>query len=81
MTTIKTRELIEIDFKLGVLDKIIQEARANGDERWQEAARQAAILNQQRGALLKAEYEKQGIDKPPTRITATVGVMGAKGER
>lgn len=71
-------ELQEIEFKLKILDKIIQEARTNGDERWKNAAAQAEQLNEQRSALIKAEYQKRGEVPPQTTIQAKVGMMGAK---
>ena len=78
----KVTSLESINLKLKILGQVIREARAAGDERWKEPARQAAILNEQRAALLKADYKRRGIPEPePQRITVTVGTMGAKGER
>ena len=75
--TITIPELQSTDIKLAILNKIILEARADGDERWKEAARQAEILNEQRSVILKA----QGNTPPPTTIKAKVGTMGAKGRK
>lgn len=75
-------ELQAIAIKLRILDQIIREARDAGDERWHEPARQAAQLNARRAELLRQQRERDGIPEPPAqRINATVGRMGAKGEK
>jgi hypothetical protein len=66
--------LDEIHLRLKILDEIIRGARADGDERWHEAARQAEVLNEKRSAILKAT----GNIPPPVTIQAKVGSMDAK---
>lgn len=75
-------ELQSVIIKIALLDRIIQEARQAGDERWVEPARQARILNERRVELLREERARQGLEQPePIRIQAKVCRMGAKGEK
>lgn len=70
-----TPELNEIELKIKILDEILQEARANNDDRWHEPARQIELLNERRGEILKSLR-----DIPSVRIIAKPAIMGAKGE-
>lgn len=75
---IDTPELRDIELRIMILDKILQEARQVGDERWKEPARQIEQLNEQRGQIIKAERERRGLELPQVTIQAKLGTMGAK---
>lgn len=56
--------LFDVELRIKILDAVIREARENGDERWVEPARQAAILNEERGMLMKLLRQERGEHEP-----------------
>jgi hypothetical protein len=72
--------LADIETRLKLLDHVIREAQADGDERWKTTAKpQAEILNAARGILMKRQRQSQGEPEPEAAtIQARVGFAKAK---
>ncbi len=69
-------EELSIRLRLALLERIVREAQADGDERWRRVHdEQIEPLREQLRALLTCE----GRYPPPVQVIAQAGAIGAEG--
>jgi len=73
--TLDSKSISELKIRLGILDTIIREARADGDSRWKEPARQQRVINETLVRKIRERRHQKGEDEP---VHVVVGVNPAR---
>lgn len=78
-TTLDSKSITELKFRLGLLSKIIREAQKVGDDRWEEPARQQRVVNE---ALVKkikdARCQAGELEPEPVKVGMQAARLKAK---
>lgn len=68
-TTLDSKSITELKIRLGLLNKIIREAQAAGDERWKEPARQQRLVNEALVKKIKDTRRQAGeLEPEPVKV-------------
>ena len=73
--TLESKSIADLKMRLGLLNKIIREAQADGDPRWEEPARQQRAVNK---ALVKKIKEARRQAGEPEPEPVRVGMQSAR---
>lgn len=68
-STLESKSIADLKFRLAALTKIIKEAQADGDDRWEEAARQQRVVNEVLVRKIKEDRKRAGEAEPePVKV-------------
>jgi len=74
-STLDNKLITDLKIRLALLDKVIREAQAARDPRWEEAARQQRVINKVLVKKIKEARRQAGIPEPEP---VNIGMRAAK---